>query len=87
MVKWIDTCQVSQEVFFSPKQLACLPSLGPPFRFVPGWLSLPADALFPAMWSEHQQWSKEKRALRQYESSVWSHHFFFFFVTDTRDHN
>lgn len=55
MVTWIDTCQVSQEVFFSPKQLACPPSLGPPFCFVPGWLSLPADALFPAMWSEHQQ--------------------------------
>lgn len=30
MVKWIDTCQVSQEVF-SPKQPPVHPQLGPPF--------------------------------------------------------
>lgn len=60
MVKWIDTCQVSQEVFFSPRQPACPPTAGATFPFCV-WQALPflQMPVFPAVLSEHQQQAKE----------------------------
>lgn len=71
MVKWIGTCQVSQEVF-SPKQPTCPPSAGAAFlasRANSPSLHMP---FFPATGHEHQQPSKgtQKPAPWPRESNV-----------------
>lgn len=85
MVKWIDTCQVSQEVF-SPKRPPVHPQLGPPF-----WSAMQALPLCtrpsppPCGMSIGSQSSKgtQKQALWPRQSNVWFHNFFM----DTRDHD